>query len=153
MCDFETTVYEGQDHTEVWASASVELFTEEVNIFHSISEQFEYFVGLNENIVAFYHNLKFDGTFWLDYLLIKLGLTQATEKLGDEENEVRWLKDRDMKNNTFKYSISDRGQWYTIIIKKNNHFIEIRDSLKLLPFSVKRIGESFKTKHKKLEMV
>ena len=153
MCDFETTVYEGQDHTEVWASASVELFTEEVNIFHSISEQFEYFVGLNENIVAFYHNLKFDGTFWLDYLLIKLGLTQAYEKLGDEENEVRWLKDRDMKNNTFKYSISDRGQWYTIIIKRNNHFIEIRDSLKLLPFSVKRIGESFKTKHKKLEMV
>ena len=37
-------------------------------------------------------------------------------------------------------------------IKKNNHFIELRDSLKLLPFSVKRIGESFKTKHKKLEM-
>ena len=32
MCDFETTVYEGQDHTEVWASASVELFTEDVHI-------------------------------------------------------------------------------------------------------------------------
>lgn len=152
MCDFETTVYEGQTDTEVWASASVELFTEDVHIFHSIEEQYNYFLGLNENIVAFYHNLKFDGSFWLDFLLVKLGMPQAYEKIGDEDNEVEWIQDRFMKNNTFKYSISDRGQWYTIIIKKNNHFIEIRDSLKLLPFSVKRIGESFKTKHKKLEM-
>lgn len=152
MCDFETTVYDGQEHTEVWASASVELFTEDVQIFHSIEEQFDYLVGLNTNVCCFYHNLKFDGTFWLDYLLVKLRMEQACEKIGEEENDVEWLKERDMKNNTFKYSISDRGQWYTIIIKKNNHFIEIRDSLKLLPFSVKRIGESFKTKHKKLEM-
>ena len=57
-----------------------------------------------------------------------------------------------MFNNTFKYSISDRGMWYSIIVKVKNHFIEIRDSLKLLPFSVKRIGESFGTKHKKLDM-
>lgn len=152
MCDFETTVYKGQDHTEVWASASVELFTEDVNIFHSIDEQFDYFIGLNQNVVAYYHNLKFDGTFWLDFLLVKLHMEQACEKLGAEDNEVKWLEERYMRNNTFKYSISDRGQWYTIIIKKNNHIIEIRDSLKLLPFSVKRIGESFKTKHKKLEM-
>lgn len=152
MCDFETTVYEGQDHTEVWASASVELYTENVNIFHSIEEQYDYFVGLNENIVAYYHNLKFDGTFWLDFLLVRLNMKQAYEKIGDDDTDVRWLQERYMQNNTFKYSISETGQWYTIIIKKNNHFIEIRDSLKLLPFSVKRIGESFKTKHKKLDM-
>ena len=71
-CDFETTVYEGQDSTEVWAAASVELFTEDVNIFHSIGEQFDYFVSLNENIIAYYHNLKFDGSFWLSYLLCDL---------------------------------------------------------------------------------
>ena len=57
-----------------------------------------------------------------------------------------------MPNNSFKYSISDKGQWYTITIRVNKHFIEIRDSLKLLPFSVKRIGQSFGTKHKKLDM-
>ena len=152
MCDFETTVYEGQTHTEVWAASCVELYTEDVHIFHSISEQFEYLLGLNSNVVAYYHNLKFDGTFWLDYFLTTLKLEQAVEKIGEEETDVEWLKDRNMKNNTFKYSISDKGQWYTIIVKKNNHFIEFRDSLKLLPFSVKRIGESFKTKHKKLEM-
>lgn len=152
MCDFETTVYEGQNHTEVWASAAVQFYTEDVHIFHSIGETFDFFVGQNENIIAYYHNLKFDGSFWLDFLLVKLGMTQACEKVGSEEYDVKWIKDRYMRNNTFKYSISDRGQWYNIIIKKNNHFIEIRDSLKLLPFSVKRIGESFKTKHKKLEM-
>lgn len=152
MCDFETTVYKGQVNTEVWASASVELFTEDVKIFHSIEEQFEYFKSLGTNICAYYHNLKFDGAFWLSYLLVDLGFKQAYTPLNEQETEVEWLKEKEMPNNSFKYSISDKGQWYTIIIKVNNHFIEIRDSLKLLPFSVKRIGQSFGTKHKKLDM-
>lgn len=153
MGDFETTVYKGQVNTEVWASASVELFSEDVKIFHSIGEQFEYFTSLKENIIVYYHNLKFDGAFWLSYLMVDLGFKQASEQL-DAENpfKVRWLQEKEMLNNTFKYSISDRGQWYNIIIKVGGHFIEIRDSLKLLPFSVKRIGESFGTKHKKLDM-
>lgn len=152
MCDFETTVYKGQEFTEVWASASVELFTENVSIFHSIDEQFNYFVKQDCNIVAYYHNLKFDGSFWLSYLMIDKGFKQAYRKTGEAINEVEWLQEKFMKNNSFKYSISDKGMWYTIIIKVNNHFIEIRDSLKLLPFSVKRIGDNFGTKHKKLDM-
>lgn len=152
MCDFETTVYKGQVNTEVWASASVELFTEDVKIFHSIGEQFDYFKSLDTNICAYYHNLKFDGAFWLSYLLVDLDFKQAYTPLNEQETEVEWLKEKEMPNNSFKYSISDKGQWYTIIIKVNNHFIEIRDSLKLLPFSVKRIGQSFGTKHKKLDM-
>ena len=152
MSDFETTVYKGQVNTEVWASASVELFTEDVHIFHGIEDQFNYFVSLNDNIVVYYHNLKFDGGFWLSFLLVDLGFKQAYESLGNEENQVQWLKERDMPNNSFKYSISDKGMWYTIIIRTHGHFIEIRDSLKLLPFSVKKIGESFGTKHKKLDM-
>lgn len=153
MGDFETTVYKGQVNTEVWASACVELFTEDVKIFHSIGEQFDYFKSLKQNIIVYYHNLKFDGAFWLSYLMVDLGFKQACEHL-DAENpfKVRWLQEKEMLNNTFKYSVSDRGQWYTIIIKVGGHFIEIRDSLKLLPFSVKRIGESFGTKHKKLDM-
>ena len=152
MCDFETTVYKGQVNTEVWASASVELFTDDVNIFHSIGEQYDYFVEQDCNIVAYYHNLKFDGAFWLSYLLVDKGYKQAYRKTGELENQVEWLEEKDMQNNTFKYSISDKGMWYTITIKVANHIIEIRDSLKLLPFSVKRIGESFGTKHKKLDM-
>ena len=47
--DFETTVFEGQTSTEVWASACVELFSEDVKIFHSIDEQYEYFLSLKNN--------------------------------------------------------------------------------------------------------
>lgn len=152
MCDFETTVYKGQTSTEVWASASVELYSDDVKIFHSIDEQFDYFLNLNCNIIAYYHNLKFDGSFWLSYLLVDLGYEQAYRKIGESELAVEWKEEKWMSNKSFKYSISDKGMWYSIIIKVNNHFIEIRDSLKLLPFSVKRIGESFGTKHKKLDM-
>lgn len=150
--DFETTVYKGQVATEVWASACVELFTEEVKIFHSISEQYDYFLSLNSNIICYYHNLKFDGAFWLSFLLVELGYSQAYNKTGSTIDDMEWQRPKDMKNKSFTYSISDMGQWYRIIIKVNNHIIEIRDSLKLLPFSVQRIGNSFGTKHKKLEM-
>ena len=150
--DFETTVYKGQQNTEVWASASVELYTEDVNIFHSIGEQFEYFKSLNCNLVVYYHNLKFDGNFWLSYLLIDEGFKQAYEQLDENGLSYRWLKNKEMPSNSVKYSISEMGQWYSIVIKVGRHFIEIRDSLKLLPFKLKRIGESFKTKHQKLDM-
>lgn len=152
MGDFETTVYKGQVNTEVWASALVELFSDKVTILHSIAETFDYLVSLNCNVVVYYHNLKFDGAFWLSYLLVDKKFTQAYDKIGDKETDVKWKQQFKMFNNTFKYSISDRGVWYSIIVKVKNHFIEIRDSLKLLPFSVKRIGESFGTKHKKLDM-
>lgn len=152
MGDFETTVYKGQVNTEVWASAVVELFSDKVEIFHSISETFDYLVSLSTNVVVYYHNLKFDGAFWLSYLLVDKKFKQAYDKIGDKETDVKWKQQFKMFNNTFKYSISDRGMWYSIIVKVKNHFIEIRDSLKLLPFSVKRIGESFGTKHKKLDM-
>lgn len=150
--DFETTVYKGQEDTEVWASASVELFTEDVNIFHSIDEQFEYFVNLDCNLVCYYHNLKFDGSFWLSYLMTELQYKQAYEITGETINDIRFLSEKEMKNKTFAYSISNMGQWYRILIKVNDHIIELRDSLKLLPFSVRAIGKSFGTKHKKLEM-
>lgn len=152
MGDFETTVYKGQVCTEVWASASVELFSEDVKIFHSISEQFNYFLSLKANVICYYHNLKFDGSFWLSYLLVDLGYEQAYIKTGETVNGFEWVSPKEMKNKTFTYSISNMGQWYRILIRVNDRFIEFRDSLKLLPFSVKKIGNSFGTKHKKLEM-
>lgn len=150
--DFETTVFDGQEDTEVWASAVVEMYTEDVKILHSIGETFDYLVSLNSNVVIYYHNLKFDGAFWLSYLMINLSFEQASRKIGDSEYQVEFLRTKDMRNNTFKYSISDMGQWYSITIKVKGHTIEIRDSLKLLPFSVRKIGKSFGTKHKKLDM-
>lgn len=152
MCDFETTVFEGQQYTEVWAAAAVELFTEDVKIFHSIDELYDYFISLDENVIAYFHNLKFDGAFWLSFLMTKLDYKLATEPTGTGPFDLRFQKDFRMLDHTFKCSISDKGLWYTITIKAHDHYIILRDSLKLLPFSVKRIGQAFKTKHQKLDM-
>lgn len=107
----------------------------------------QYVSGLKGSIILYFHNLKFDGSFILDYLM-RYEYTQAYS-----EAEQRWLKNSEMPRKSFRYLISDMGQWYTIIIKDiNNKTIEIRDSLKLLPFSLREIGKGFKTKHQKLEM-
>lgn len=151
-CDFETTVYEGQTSTEVWSAACVELNTEDVKIFGSIEDQFNYFISLNSNIIAYYHNLKFDGSFWLDFLLKNKSLTQAYVMENSESKTGYFLDTKDMPPNSFKYSISAMGNWYSITIKVGKRLIDIRDSLKLLPFSLDRIGKSFQTKHQKLEM-
>lgn len=153
MCDFETTVYDKQDRTEVWAAACVKFNTEDVKIFHSISEQYEYFCETKENIIAYYHNLKFDGEFWMYFLIHDLGYTQSYyQENKDDISTLHFNAIKDMKNDTFTYLISSMGQWYKIVIKHDDKIIELRDSLKLLPFSVDRIGQSFGTKHKKLSM-
>ena len=150
--DFETTVYEGQQKTEVWASALVELYTEDVMIFHSIDETFDFLQSLDENLIVYYHNLKFDGSFWIDYLLRVKHFKQAYTQEGDNWRTIEWLKPSDMPNKSISYVISETGMFYLLTIRVNNHYIEIRDSLKLLPFSVSTIGKSFGTKHKKLDM-
>lgn len=147
--DFETTVYEGQTSTEVWASALVELNTENVILLHSIQETFEYLEALG-NVTVYYHNLKFDGSFWLNWLILESGYQQAL--LTTEGGARYWMKPKDMPNGYYAYTISDMGQWYTITITTTKGTIKIIDSLKLLPFAVRKIGESFGTKHKKLEM-
>ena len=150
--DFETTVFEDQDFTEVWASGLVKLNTENTIIHNSIDDTFNYLKSLGCNVCVYYHNLKFDGQFWLSYLLTKVGLKQAYYLNGETVDSISFCEKADMPNNSMIYSISSLGQWYSITLKIHNHYIEFRDSLKLLPFSVKKIGESFKTKHQKLTM-
>lgn len=151
--DFETTVYEGQNDTQVWASAVVELYTEDAKVFGSIEATWEYLLSLKSDILIYYHNLGFDGTFWLCYLLGKLKLKQAYEDLSTmDEFKVKWIPNEDMPDGSIKYSISNMGKYYSITCFVKGHYIEFRDSLKLLPFSVAEIGKAFKTKHQKLEM-
>lgn len=152
VADFETTVYEGQTDTEVWAAATVQMYTEDVLIFHSIGDLFSYYKSMPGNQIVYFHNLKFDGAFWIDYLIKELQFQQAYEITQENPFSCYWLKNNEMPNNSFKYSIANKGQWYRIVIKVRGKIIEIRDSLKLLPFSVAQIGNSFKTKHKKLNM-
>lgn len=146
--DLETTVYDGQDHTEAWASALVPLDSEDVKVFHSLMDTLVYLDEQNEDAILYYHNLKFDGHFWLSFLL-EYGFKQAT--IG-EGLEVDFIDRKDLKEREIIYSISSMGQWYTLTFKYHSHIYELKDSLKLMPFTLRQIGEAFKTKHQKLDM-
>lgn len=147
--DFETTVYEGQQRTDVWSSALVKLGTDDVIVHHTIEETYNYLLSLHSNIVLYYHNLKFDGNFWLSYLLTQKGYKHSTVGGGED---IRFREDSKMLKGELKYSISKMGQWYTLTFCTGRYIIEIRDSLKLLPFTLKAVGKSFKTAHQKLDM-
>lgn len=149
--DFETTVYEGQTDTAVWAAAVVPLWSEDVTIYHSIEDCWNGIRQVKGDVVCYFHNLKFDGAFWLDFLLIQAGYKQAVDDVEDVQ-QVRFQHQKDMENGTLRYTISDMGAWYIITVKCDGRLIEFRDSLKLLPFSVKKIGKDFETKHQKLDM-
>lgn len=143
-CDFETTVYDGQTETEVWSSAYVEIgdTSEHVYIDHSITDTFEKFTEWCANgysIIGYYHNLKFDGYFWTDYLLRK----------GFVYNEDR---EQELKEKEFRCVISDMGEWYRLEFACGGKSVVLLDSLKLIPYSLKVAGQSFGTKHQKLEM-
>ena len=58
VADFETTVYDGQESTEVWASALADIEDENdtVYVFHSIQETLEYIKFLEQDVVLYYHN-------------------------------------------------------------------------------------------------
>lgn len=139
-------MYDGQKFTEVWAAASVQLGTEDVRIDGSIGDMFNYFFSMKKNLILYFHNLAFDGSFILNYFL-KNGWTQAYNE------ESGFFKDKNMPAKSLKYIISAQGRWYNLVLKyNNNNTITIKDSLKLIPFSVKAIGKSFGTKHHKLDM-
>lgn len=149
VCDFETTSYEGQTNTEVWAAACVKLYTEDVKIFNSIDKFIWYIINLGRNSKLYFHNLKFDGFFIISWLMNN-DFKQGGQYEGDGNNKTwTWKKDNELDHREFKYLISDEGSWYSITIQYHDYKITIWDSLKLIPYSVKKIGDAFKTKHKK----
>lgn len=155
MCDFETTVYDGQERTDVWCAALTKIGdeSEKVDIYTSIDSLFEEVFKAKKNVCIYWHNLKFDGSFILDWLLHQKNFSQGYLKTPEGDGfRYSWLKETDMPSNTFKYLISSRGQWYSIHIKKGKHHIEIRDSVKLIPRSIKDIGETFGVKRRKTDI-
>lgn len=150
-CDFETTVYEGQTRTDVWAAALVELGTETVHIYNSIWGFWKFLYNQYANLNLYFHNLKFDGSFILNFIKSKLKCKEGA--LYDDNGFVKVFKDKkDLQHGEYIYSISDKGQWYTITLRWYGRTYTFKDSLKLLPFSVAEIGNAFKTKHRKLTM-
>ena len=159
MADFETTVTgenNKQESTEVWASAFVQIQTPDgeviddtVYIDNSIDSFFArvFFTTGKGHSIVYFHNLKFDGSFIVDWLLKK------DYSLALNEWDNKWAETKYMPKGSFKCTISNMGQWYSIEIKsRSGAKVTIKDSLKLLPFSVDTIGKSFGTLHKKLSM-
>lgn len=149
MADFETTVYDGQEKTEVWATALCKLNCTDKNdvlVRNNIDDFMWDLKKLthNSDTVVFFHNLKFDGAFILDWLLRHKEYKHRFE-LGD-------IPERQYVPNEYTYLITDMGVWYSISIYWNGYRCMILDSLKLLPMSVKKIGKGFQTMHQKTEI-
>lgn len=135
--DFETTVYEGQTRTDVWSAAYAELYTDRVGVLNSIDQFFSFIFSLRQNITAWFHNIRFDGSFITDWLL---------------NNGYSFTHEKEPGNKEFTALISRQNRWYNIKINNGHKMIELRDSAKIFPFPLKEVGEAFDTKHKKLEM-
>lgn len=95
------------DMQEYRISTSTEEFFNQV---HKQIEQQD-----NKDCIIYFHNLKFDGSYILNYF---------------NEKEIEF--------DTF---INDMGQWYSITYDYKDYKIVIRDSLKILNFSIKQIGK------------
>lgn len=83
-----------------------------------------------QNGTCYFHNLKFDGMFLLDWLL---------------NNGYAFLNGTDLYDyKSFKSLISDMGKFYSLTVRwENGNSTEFRDSLKKLPMGIRRIAKSF----------
>ena len=155
MADFETSVYKNQENTEVWASALISLDDEtdpkNVIVRNSIDLFMSDLLDTPNHKKVYFHNLKFDGTFILSYLLNK-GFKMWTYTKDDIEKMHDAKKLYTMPSKHIICMIGEMGQWYSITMFYKKKFITFVDSLKLLPFSVSAIGKGFDTKYKKLSI-
>lgn len=129
VADFETTTDEND--CRVWSWGLVELENpvyDKVEIGADIDSFITRIMGYNTT--TYFHNLKFDGYFLLDWLM----------KNGYHHVQSDFVK----RPATFKTLINDMGNFYSITVKwSNGNICEFRDSYKKLPFTVKRIAQSW----------
>ena len=141
--DFETTT--DAEDCRVWAYALSEIGNPSNFIYGNSMDDFMEWCGDRcHNFELYFHNLKFDGCYIISWLLSH-GFTWIEDK-----------KDRD--DLTFTTLITDMGQFYSIVIyfeahnKKHVNKITIKDSLKILNFSVERIAQDFNLPIRKLSI-
>ena len=142
VADFETTT--NIDDCRVWAYAICEVGNmDDVIIGTTIDEFMDWNIKRKENDTVFFHNLKFDSQFIMNWLF-KNGYTHTTEP-------------EQKASKTFNTLISDKGLFYQVEVifekkgKKVNKVV-FQDSLKLIPLSVEAIAKSFKLPISKLEI-
>lgn len=92
-----------------------------------------------QNGICYFHNLRFDGAFILDWLLNNGYIHIEGQELYDGK--------------TFKTLIDGMGKFFSITVRwENGCNTEFRDSLKKLPMAVRRIASSFKLEMSKGEL-
>ena len=134
--DFETTT-ETED-CRVWAYSVTEIGNTEFFKYGTTIDSFMNLMKNHNDSTFYFHNLKFDGEFIMNYLF-RNGFTHTEEKI--------------LKDNQFSTLISDKGQFYSIRIQfDNGSKVTIYDSLKILPFSVEQISKAFGLPMQKLEI-
>lgn len=127
--DFETTT--DKDDLRIWAWGVCNINDFEQFEYGNTMEGFIDWLKEHYNSNVYFHNLRFDGEFLISWLL----------KHGFKYND-------DLVSRTFNCIIGGTGQFYKmdICFYKRGKFrkvVHIYDSLKKLPFSVKKIAESF----------
>lgn len=130
-CDFETTV--NIEHTCVWLAGNYNIFTGDFTYQRTIDEWFNW-IQQYKNSLVWFHNLKFDGGFILNYLM---------------SHGYTWTNERKPPKNCFSTCISDMNQWYTMKINTGKAVINIRDSAKVIRLPVRDIPKAFGLSEKK----
>lgn len=129
--DFETTTKE--EDCRVWAWGVCEIGNPDNFSYGNTIEGFFEFLKKSKNSTFYFHNLKFDSSFIFVYLF---------------EHGFKHVEKKDEDSGTFSTLISDKGQFYSIkiIFEKKGHktkYVQIYDSMKILPFSVEAVAKGF----------
>lgn len=138
VADLETTTdlrleYDGT--TYAWAVGLCEVGNPTNTIIYKrMSDFIDWCKGNKTNDMVYFHNIRFDGNFLIQWLL-----NNGYEHITDE---------KDKRDKTFTTLISAKGLWYEIevffsIKKKKVNKITFRDSMKLIPLSVEQIAKEF----------
>lgn len=134
--DFETTTDANDCRVWLWAICEIGFpdnvyYGNDIDSFFNICKE-------SGNLILYFHNLKFDGSFILNWLF---------------NNGFLFVDGKKIPNGCFTTLISDKGLFYKIKIRfDNGNSLELRDSLKLLTFSVDQIAKAFNLPYQKLEI-
>lgn len=139
VADFETTginEYNKNGCTRVWLYSICDSEGNIVDNGYSIEEFITFIKGKALNHIIYFHNLKFDGSFILNYLINN----------GFEYKSKMCKKD----NKGYSCLIDNVGAFFQITINfARNKQVVIYDSLKLIPLKVSAIAKAFNLKESK----
>jgi len=130
VADFETTTDPKDCRVWAWGLAYIENDPDFVEMGTDIDSFIERISRSNGN--CYFHNLKFDGHFIIDWLL--------------RHEYIHITSDIIKRPGRFKTLISDMGKFYSITVKwENGHTTEFKDSLKKFSpnMSVARLAKTF----------